>query len=154
MTISVGDLDEASVEALAGTRDAATGFEYAERGRHPYYRWLMNTLRLLSASSLGDFRVLSASEAEGFPAVTVLGGRASLGGVVVAYEGGLFDLSLMNNAVVFVWLRAVSGAAVVEVGAEADGWPGGVHLKLAEVEVSGGRVVSVLDRRKEVVLSV
>lgn len=152
MTLSIRELDEQQLEALIGERDGATGFEYAERGRQPYYRWLMNSLRLIAEASLGDFRVLVADKQT--PVITVLPGRATISGHVVEHGGSEMELSSYNNSVVFVWVRVVGGEAVVEVGVSHWGWPAQVHLKLAEVEVTAGEVVAVLDRRKEVVFSV
>ncbi len=81
-------------------------------------------------------------------------GRCRIGGGVVTFNGGVLDLASYGDDVVYVWL-VDSGGGVGSVGHASDGtgWPGGDHLKLAEVTVSGGAVGvdGILDRRSETV---
>ncbi|MEQ9460921.1 MAG: hypothetical protein RIG82_08225 [Phycisphaeraceae bacterium] len=152
MSMVVRELSDQELELLVGQQDPATGMVYPERGLQPYYRWLMNTLRLLGDAGMGDFRVIPAAGES--PAVVVLAGRASVSSVVVSYAGSTLDLAIYSNGTVYIWLRESAGEAVVEAGLAAGGWPVGTHIKLAEVVIESGQIVSVLDRRKEVMLSV
>ena len=148
----VRELTEAEIEALVGARHEVTGLAYPANGLQPYYAWLVRTLHLLAESSAGALRV--ARDAESATAVRVMPGRATVDGVVVAYEGGELDLALHNNDTALVWLVEDAEQAKVEAGASGDGWPVGPHIKLAEVELAEGAIVNVLDRRFETMLKV
>lgn len=137
------------IDALVGTHHATTGIEFPPQGLQPYHRWLMQTLHRLAESSLGALRVDRAEE--GPTVVAVAPGRASIDGVAVVYAGGTLDLSTFNNDTARVWLAENDGEAVVD--ADTD-WPGGDHLKLAEVELSEGAIAAITDRRLEAVFRV
>ena len=150
--MSIKELSIDQIESLVGTRHAVTGIEYPPNGLQPYYTWLVRALHLLAESSFGALRVQAADELG--PAVWIAPGRASLSGVVLDFEGGSVDLSGYNNDTAYVWLYNNSGSPGVGVGADASGWPGVTHLKLAEVTLASGQITLIMDRRIEQVLSV
>ncbi|MEM8737670.1 MAG: hypothetical protein AAGG38_04230 [Planctomycetota bacterium] len=143
------DLDAEQIAALVGTRHGETGVEFPEAGLQPYHDWLIRTLHRLAERSLGALRVERSDTAES--AVWVAAGRASLAGEAVVVEARDLDLAAFNNSTAYVWLEAGEGSGEVEAGASEAGWPGGAHLKLAEVVLASGRVESVVDRRLETV---
>lgn len=149
--MTIQDLSAEQITALVGTRHAVTGVEYPPGGLQPYYEWLVRTLHHLAESSAGALRVARSSASA--TAVVVSPGRASIGGVALAFEGETLELATFNNSTVLVWLEDLAGAAVIGHGASAGGWPGGLHIKLAEVTVAAGEVTAVLDRRFETILS-
>ncbi|WP_428387605.1 hypothetical protein [Mucisphaera sp.] len=150
MTVPIKHLREQELDLLVGQQHVSAGFVYPERGLNPYYGWLMNTLKLLADGSMSDFRVLEADALA--PSVAVLPGRASLDGVPVSYDGSVLALGSFNNSVAYIWLRESGNQAVVEAGLSTGGWPVVTHIKLAEVTVSEGSVVAIVDRRKETIL--
>ena len=137
------------VDALVGTRHAATDIEFPPQGLQPYHRWLIRTLHRLAETALPAWRV---DRAENGPTlVAIAPGRASIDGETLDYEGGTLDLASFNNATARVWLEADAGQPVIEAGAD---WPEGDHIKLAEVTLSEGAILSVTDRRMEAVFRV
>lgn len=148
--MSFAELSRDEIESKAGTRHAVTGLTYPAEGLQPYYEWLVRALHLLAESSAGSLRVGPEAGAEAV--VRVAPGRATIGGVAVAYEGGLVKLAEMNNDVALVWLEdGGGGAGVVQAAPSSAGWPGGGHIKLAEVTLEAGKIAAVLDRRFEAV---
>lgn len=148
----IKELTHNEVENLVGTRHTITGIEYPPNGLQPYYHWLIRTLHLLAESSLGALRV-SADDSSG-TSIRVAPGRASISGVVLDHWGQLLDLSSYNNDTAYIWLFNNSGTPSIGVGADASGWPGMSHLKLAEVTMVSGQISHILDRRIEQILSV
>ena len=145
-------LSNSEILALVGTTEAGVGFTYPAIGTQPYYDWLMETLNLLARSSVPDYRV--SPDAAGPMRVFVAPGRASIGGVGLVFTGETIDLSTYNNDTVYLWLEDQSSVATIGVATDAAGWPGGAHLKLAEVTLAAGTVTQILDRRLETVLKV
>ena len=150
MTVKAMTQDE--VNQRVGTTHLRSQVMFPPLGLQPYHAWLVEALERLSETGVGDFRV--------WPSVTsgthvfVASGRASVGGVVLVGDGVDVDLAAHNNDTALVWLENQAGSAAVGVASQASGWPTGLHLKLAEVVLSQGEVVSVLDRRIECVLKV
>jgi hypothetical protein len=147
--MTIKELTPDQIEQRVGTRHAGTGIEYPPSGLQPYYHWLMRTLHLLAESSAAALRV--ARDDADATTIRVLPGRASIGGVALAYAGGTVDLAAHNNDTAYVWLEDDGGATVKTAGA-ATGWPATAHIKLAEVTLAGGEITDVLDRRFETFL--
>jgi hypothetical protein len=137
------------IQALVGRTHAATGITFPQPGLTPYYDWLMRTLHLLAESSCAALRV---GVEDGDPVTVVIApGRASISGVALAYAGGSLDLATYNNDTALIWLFDDAGSAAIGVAPSAAGWPGGAHLKLAQVTLVGGIITGILDRRFETV---
>ncbi|MCC7408778.1 MAG: hypothetical protein IT442_11950 [Phycisphaeraceae bacterium] len=136
------------IEGLVGATHAVVGMEYPPSGLRPYYHWLVQTLHLLAESSAGGLRV--GRDSAGPTWVHVGPGRLRLDGEAMAYGGGVLDLGAMNNSAAMVWAAAGEGGAEVGCGMS---WPAQRHLKLAEVTLTDGEVVEVVDRRWESMLS-
>ena len=150
--MAIKDLTSDQINTLVGTRHEQTGFEYPPAGLQPYYKWLLRQLHHLAESSAGAFRVVRDDIDS--TTVRVMPGRATIGGVVLAYSGGTVDLAGYNNDIAYLWLEDNSGSAAIGVADDASGWPAGLHIKLAEIETVAGVIVSVLDRRFETMLSI
>lgn len=146
------DLTPDQATGLVDTRDPVTGVLYPPAGLQPYHDWLIQSLHRLLSSSAGDLRVAPGDS--GDTAVYVAAGRATVDGTVLIYAGGDLELGAFNNDTALVWLEDDSGSALIGAAASGTGWPGGAHLKLAEVELAGGEITSVTDRRFETMLSV
>jgi hypothetical protein len=149
--MSIKELTADEIDALVGTRHAVTGIEYPPNGLQPYYRWLVRTLHLLSESSLGAFRVTPDDISAML--ILVAPGRATLSGVLLEFNGQTLDLSSFNNDTAYVWLYNNAGEASVGVTPDATGWPGGTHLKLAEVSNASGAITQIIDRRIDHIFS-
>lgn len=150
--MTVQDLTDQQIDALANTRHAVTGIAYPPDGLQPYYQWLMRTLHLLAEASCGPLRV--AQDDASPTTVAIAPGRASISGAALAYGGGTIDLAAYNNDTAYLWLYDDAGSAAIGVAAASAGWPGGAHIKLAEVTLAAGSVTGILDRRFETILSV
>lgn len=150
MTVKV--LSAENITQLVGTRHPTTGIEYPPDGLQPYYHWLVSTLHLLAESSAGALRV--ARDTDDQAGVHVAPGRASISDVALAYDGGTIDLGAYNNSTAYLWLFDDDGEAAIGVDDESNGWPGGDHLKLAEVTLQAGAVTHILDRRFETIFRV
>jgi len=146
------DLTPQQVHELIDTRDPATGLVYPPTGLQPYHDWLIQSLHRLAGSAAGALRV-SPSETSA-TSVYIAPGRATVDGAVLVYAGGDLALAAFNNDTALVWLEDDAGSALIGAAADATGWPGGAHLKLAEVELAGGEITSITDRRFETMLSV
>jgi len=142
-------LEPDQLESLVDTRDPVTGLTYPRAGLTPYHDWLIETLHLLAASSLGHLRV--SRDAASATAVCIAPGRAEIGGVATAFGGATLDRASMNNDTVLVWLAESHGIGQAGAAATAAGWPTDAHLKLAEVTLDAGRVTAIVDRRLEAV---
>jgi hypothetical protein len=150
--MAIRELTSAEIEGLVGMRHAVAGFEYPTNGLQPYYRWLVSSLHLLGEASAGGLRVDRDDSDE--TTVRIAPGRATLDGVVLEYAGGTLDVGPFNNGAGYVWVYdGGSGVAVVGAGSGAAGWPSYPHIKLAEVALSAGVIVQVLDRRGEAILN-
>lgn len=143
--MSIKELTHDEIDALVGTRHPVTGVEYPPNGLQPYYHWLIRALHLLSESTLGAFRV--AADETSPTTIHVAPGRASLSGVLLEFAGDTIDLSAFNNDTAYVWLHNDAGSAAVGSASDATGWPGGTHLKLAEVVIASGEITQIVDRR-------
>jgi hypothetical protein len=150
--MAIEELSSSAIEQRVGTRHPTTGMIYPPDGLQPYYQWLIRTLHLLAESSAGAFRV--AQDDANATTVRVMPGRASINGVALAYSGDAHDLSSFNNATAYLALTENNGQAQVNVSAQADGWPSGAHIKLAEVTINAGEITQVLDRRFETLFKV
>lgn len=145
--MAIDDLTPEAIDALIETRHPVVGLRFPPRGLQPYHAWLIQSLHHLAESSMGHLRVVTddASTAT----VRVMPGRLTLSGQVLDYPGEAVDLSLFNNDTVYLWLEDQAGVATIGTAAEAAGWPGGTHLKLAEVTLAAGSISAMLDRRIE-----
>lgn len=150
--MSIKELSPDEIDALVGTRHPMTGVEYPPNGLQPYYHWLIRSLHLISESTIGALRV--AAEDASSATVRVAPGRASISGVVLAYAGETIDLSGFNNDTAYVWLYNDAGSAAIGTATDATGWPGGTHLKLAEVVIASGQITQIVDRRIDHLFSV
>lgn len=150
--MSIKELSTNQIEGLVGTRHAVTGIEYPPTGLQPYYEWLIRALHLLAESSFGALRVVAGDESD--TVVWIAPGRASISGVVLDFAGLSVELSSYNNDTAYLWLYDNSGSPGIGVGADVSGWPGGAHLKLAEVAIASGQITQIIDRRIDQVLSV
>ena len=149
--MAIRDLTASYIDSLIGTRHTITGFEYPPNGLQPYYQWLVNALHLLAEASAGGLRI-DRDEAND-TTVNIAPGRAALDGVVLVYSGGISDLATFNNDTVYVWLYDNAGAAAISKGSAVVGWPVTTHIKLAEVSLSAGLIINILDRRHETIFS-
>ena len=147
--MTIEQLSPSEIEQRAGTRHAATGIEYPPNGLQPYYHWLIRTLHLLAESSAAALRV--ARDDTSAATVRILPGRASIGGAPLVYDGGTVDLGPYNNDTAYLWLEDDGGAAI-KTASDGGGWPGGAHIKLAEVTLADGEITDILDRRFESML--
>ena len=147
--MTIQELSTSEIEQRVSTRHAGTGIEYPPSGLQPYYHWLVRTLHLLAESSAAALRV--AEDDTNATTVRIMPGRASIGGVALSYDGGTIDLSTYNNDTAYIWLENDGGAAV-KVADDATGWPGGAHIKLAEVTLASGEITEIVDRRFETML--
>lgn len=146
------DLTESQIVELVGTRHATTGIEFPPAGLQPYHDWLIRSLHQLAESSFGALRVSPSAAAP--TSVCVAPGRANVASEVLSVGEVTLDLAVHNNTTALVWLEEIGGGAGgVAAASLADGWPTSAHLKLAEVTLDAGRVVSVLDRRLESVFT-
>jgi len=147
--MTIQELSNAEIAERVGTRHTSTGIEYPPSGLQPYYQWLVRTLHLLAESSAAALRV--ADDDTNATTVRVMPGRATVGGVVLAYPGGMLDLAPFNNDTAYLWLED-DGGATIEAASDQAGWPADAHIKLAEVTLAGGAITSILDRRFETIL--
>lgn len=146
------DLTPDEAADLIDTRDPVTGLVYPPAGLQPYHDWLVQSIHRLAASSAGALRVVRGDASD--TSVHIAPGRATVDGIVLVYAGGDLELGAYNNDTTLVWLEDDSGSALIGAADDATGWPGGAHLKLAEVTLAGGAVTSITDRRFEAMLSV
>lgn len=146
------DLTPQQVEDLIDTRDPATGLLYPPAGMQPYHDWLIQSLHRLAGSAAGDLRV-STGEASA-TSVYIAPGRATVDSAVLVHPGGDLELGAYNNDTALIWLEDDAGSAQIGAAAGGTGWPAGTHLKLAEVELAGGEITLITDRRFEAMLSV
>ncbi len=150
--MTIRDLSSDQITDLVGTRHQTTGVEFPPAGLQPYHEWLVRQLHHLAESSCGALRVVRDDESA--TTVRVMPGRASVDDAVLAYDGGVFDLAAYNNDAAYLWLEDDSGSASIGIASSGSGWPGGAHLKLAEVTLAAGAISDILDRRFEAVLRV
>lgn len=148
--MTIEQLSSQQIDQLVGTHHASTGIEYPPEGMQPYYQWLVRTLHLLAESSAANLRVSRAADAP--TSVYVAPGRASIAEVVLAHAGETIDLAAHNNDTAYVWLADDDGSASIGVDSAANGWPGGDHIKLAEVTLAAGEITDILDRRFETMM--
>lgn len=144
------DLTTDEIHALVGGDHGTTGVAYPPAGLQPYYDWLVRTVHKLAESSAGALRVARDDQID--TAVYIAPGRASIGGVALAYGGGTIDLAAFNNDTAYLWFEDDAGAASIGVAGAATGWPAGAHIKLAEATLATGQITAVLDRRFETIL--
>lgn len=147
--MAIRTLELETAIARVGERHARTGFAYPRPGQQPYFEWLVASLELLADASAGDCRV--AGDDASPTSVRVMPGRASVEGVVLAFDGAVLDLAAFDDDTALVYLEDDGGASAKAV-ASATGWPATAHLKLAEVTLAAGSIVAVLDRRFETIL--
>ncbi|MEM9251006.1 MAG: hypothetical protein AAGB29_01535 [Planctomycetota bacterium] len=146
------DLNSAAIDVLVDTRDEKTGLRYPPPGLQPYHAWLVDTIYRLAAGSAMDYRV--ATDDASSTTVYIAPGRASIADIPLAYAGGSLELAPFNNNTALVWLIDDGGGSPqIGTGPLSDGWPGGDHIKLAEVTLVSGTIASILDRRFETILS-
>jgi len=150
--MAIQTLSSEQIDSLVGTRHDTTGFDYPPDGLQPYYEWLVRTLHLLAESSCGSLRV--AQDDAGGTTVRIAPGRAEISNIALDYTGGTIDLSSYNNDTAYLWLEDDSGSAHIGVDTDANGWPAGAHIKLAEVTLSAGAITTILDRRFETIFRV
>ena len=150
--MAIRPLTSDQIDSLVGTRHSTAGIEYPPDGLQPYYEWLVRTLHLLAESSCGSFRV--ARDEANDTTVRIAPGRAEISGVVLEFAGGSEDLAAYNNDTAYLWLEDNGGSAQVGIGTDANGWPGGAHIKLAEVTLAAGQIDTILDRRFETIFRV
>ena len=145
------DLDPVQIQALIGTRHATTGITFPPAGLVPYHHWLIQTLHRLAEASFGALRCQPDDQDPA--SVGIAPGRASIGAAVLELEPTTLDLATFNNDTALVALTVDTGTSgpLVTATRGADGWPGGPHLKLAEVTLAGGQVQQVVDRRLDAV---
>ncbi len=149
--MAIQELSVEEIEALVGTRHAATGIEYPPNGLQPYDHWLMRTLHLLAEQAAGPGGLRVARDDAGATTINIAPGRATIEGDALAFAGGVLDLASHNNDTAYVWAEADDDALAVNAGADGDGWPVDPHVKLAEVALAAGAIVSILDRRWDAV---
>lgn len=149
MTLQTLTLDQAI--ARIGQRHARTGLEYPRPGLQPYFEWLLASLELLADASAGDFRVVREDGAA--TSVRIMPGRASIGGVKLAFDGQVIDLAAYDEQTALLWLEN-SGGAALNFTDSASGWPASAHIPLAEVTLAGGEITSVTDLRFETLFKV
>lgn len=149
MPLETLTLDQAI--ARIGQRHDRTGIEYPRPGLQPYFEWLLASLELLADASAGDLRVVRERDAPA--SVRVMPGRASIGGVKLAFDGALLDLASFDGQTVLLWLEDSSGAAV-NFTDSVSGWPGTAHIPLAEVALAHGEITTVTDLRFETLFKV
>ena len=143
--MGIRDLTGGEIEALVGARHGQAGFEYPPAGLQPYYDWLMRTLHHLGESAAGWLRARRDDAND--TTVRIAPGDAVIDGQRIHFEGGAIDLAVHNNDTAYVWLAVDEGEALLDAGADGDGWPAAGHVKLAEVTLADGAVVSIVDRR-------
>lgn len=148
--MSIKELTSQELADLVDTRHAATGVAYAPRGLQPYYEWLLRSVHLLAESSAGAFRVAKDDESD--TSIIILPGRASISGVALEFPGDVMELAAYNNDTALVWLEDNAGQTDINVTDAATGWPGGSHIKLAEVTLVAGEITQIIDRRFETIL--
>lgn len=143
--MGIMDLTSEQIEALVGTRHEQAGFEYPPAGLQPYYDWLVRTLHHLGENAAGWLGV--RRDDANATSVHVAPGGAVIDGQRVSFDGGAIDLAVHNNDTAYVWLVIDEGEALLDAGGDGDGWPAAGHVKLAEVTLEAGAVVSIVDRR-------
>lgn len=148
--MSIKQLTTEEIIDLVGTHHAGTKMKYPSRGLQPYYEWLLQSLHLLAESSAFPFRV--ARDDANDTSVFILPGRASIGSVALDYTGETIDLAAYNNGTAYLWLEDDAGSPLISSANDATGWPGGAHIKLAEVTLAAGRITQIIDRRFETML--
>ncbi len=142
MTIS--QLTHEQVDQLAGETLPA-GITLATNGMQPYYHWLMQTIHRLAQTTFTNLRVDQASESA--TSIHVSAGRATIDSVVLESDALVIDLSSYNNDTAYIWIEDDSGEALIDSASDATGWPGAVHIKLAEVTLTAGEITAIVDRR-------
>lgn len=146
------DLSSAAIDVLVDTRDEKTGLRYPPPGLQPYHAWLVDTIHRLAAGSATDYLV--ATDETSPTAVYIAPGRAAIADTPLAFAGGSLELATFNNDTALIWLvDNGTGSPQIDAGPLSDGWPGGDHIKLAEVTLVSGTIASILDRRFETILS-
>lgn len=146
------NLTPAQIQDLIGERHATTGIEFPPAGLQPYHHWLIQTLHRLAESSAGGLRVQRSEVST--TSITIAPGRASIGGVALSLQATELELAIYNNATAYVWLEDDSGQPAVGTENATTGWPATDHIKLAEVALDSGQIVSVLDRRFETIFRI
>lgn len=143
---------------LAGTREAATGLKWPEQISSWYDEFLAQYWHLTRSIAPIGFRVEREATAG---SVQVLSGRASIRGHLIDYTtgnalngtvNGVIDLSgyAGDTAYIALLYDVAGGHFEIAVDTDANGWPSGPHIKLAEVTVSAGPVIAydaIVDRR-------
>ena len=137
--------------ALIDQRHPRTGFAYPRPGAQPYFEWLLASLELLAEASAGDLRVVRENGAA--TSVRIMPGRASIGGVKLAFDGQVLDLAAYDEQTALLWLEDSGGASVSHTDS-VTGWPAFAHIPLAEVTLAGGEITSVTDLRFETLFKV
>ncbi|MEM6394599.1 MAG: hypothetical protein AAF797_17670 [Planctomycetota bacterium] len=129
----------------------ATGVPFIANGQQPHYDLLVQQLHQLLRvlAPLNSLRVYQDDSAA--TTVGIAAGRCTIGGSVLVYTGGTVS-GLADNDTTLIWAEDSSGFAIGSA-VDGTGWPGGTHLKLAEVTVVGGVITQILDRRIERMLS-
>ena len=140
-----------ALDALVHTRHSITGIEYPPAGLQPYHDWLLQTLHLLAQASAGNLRV--TPDADDPLSVWVAPGRASLGGVPLAWPGGSLDLASHHNSTLLIRLEKQGESPAIVAASLDDPPPAAPHLTLAEVTLDAGRISRIVDRRFETILS-
>lgn len=146
------DLTQDEINALVGTRHAATGLEFPPVGLQPYYNWLINSLHRLADAAFADFRVVRSDDAD--TAVFVTPGRALIFGVTLTHEGQTIDLAPYNNNTAILWLHDQEGVATLGHDTLATSWPAYPHIPLAQIELASGVITSIEDLRPQSALTV
>lgn len=144
----VKDPSNAVIDALPGTR-AGSGLLWPLRSVFPSWYSLMAMIWHLQrlVAPLSALMVVESSTAAN--AVYVLPGRCQIDGTALAWAGG--DLTgLANNDTTYIWAYKSGSAVLINKAVDGTGWPGGLHIKLAEVTVTAGAITAIVDRRTEI----
>lgn len=149
--MAVKDLTSTEVSNLSQTRDPRGGFLYAERGRQPYYDWMVQTLSHLGFALAGW--LLVRPDDSSATTVRILPGRATIDGAVRAYAGGTLSLAAQDDDTAYVYASDSGAAITITAVADATGWPLTPHIKLAEVTLVSGAITAIVDRRPEAPLT-
>ncbi len=128
---------------LALAQDEGTGVDYIETGRTPYYLEFRRMLyRLLdTARRAGDLRVY----ADGDLSIGVKPG-AFWDGAVLRDYGGCDQSPLVDDrAAIYVYLNRDGGLVTDEYTGFPE--PDVLHIRLARIETSGGKIAAIVDCR-------
>ncbi|MEQ9454374.1 MAG: hypothetical protein RLN76_07260 [Phycisphaeraceae bacterium] len=134
-------------ELLGQVEDEATGVPYLETGLSPYYLQFRRMIERLArvAERSNDLRVYQ----DGDLTVGVRGGRCRVHGLRFEFVT-TSSLVVTDEATTSVW---IDDAGSLQSGASGFPAEAHLHLRLAEVDASGGAITEVRDLRGETFLA-